>query len=537
MFTFLHGYSPDTWDAMVKAGLVRKNDGIRYCQSIDIDEELKFNNLAKKGGDFYNLIKERKCPLYIDRLQGGCYIEEYDYDEKLLDEYKEMLGDNFWGFQMHEWLSNYFGDANVKLKDIKAEDWTAENIEKFLFEKWPGSHIFLECMNLEEIVACGKPETAEQFYENMTAIFKKRQQAKGDLIPCDSYMLAYPFELSCGTKRIMPEVGAQTPDARIQICYARGMTRQEGKSFGVYYEPWGGKPFSACMYNSLKNEWGITEDNFPFKTAGHNGGSSRSLQKRIFLYGYLCNAAFISEEWGVYNTFLNCDDFTLSPYGLVKKEFIDFVEKYSDVGEKLTPMAAVLPSDLMVLDNIKKDNVYCGYPYEDEKLNKCKQGVRDIFAASTEMLGTEFKTLKNSDIPDAIDILNRNDEMLEKYDYLIDLTVEDDFAKKYNNICEIGNIQKVLRESLPCYVDGGLHWMVNKCTNGGYYLTVFNHSGVERTVEDGEKYLPEAEKTVVLTFKNKTTPKVCEGNGKLNEVNREYKLTVPAGDFAFIWFE
>ena len=135
MFTFLHGYSPDTWDAMVRTGLVRKNDGIRYCQSIDIDESLKFNNLAKKGGEFYNIIKERNCPLYIDRLQGGCYIEEYDYDENLLGAYREMLGDNFWGFQMHEWLSNYFSDINWKLSELSAEEWTAENIEKILFEK------------------------------------------------------------------------------------------------------------------------------------------------------------------------------------------------------------------------------------------------------------------------------------------------------------------------------------------------------------------------------------------------------------------
>ena len=536
MFTFLHGYSPDTWDAMVRTGLVRKNDGIRYCQSIDIDESLKFNNLAKKGGAFYNLIKERNCPLYIDRLQGGCYIEEYDYDENLLGAYREMLGDNFWGFQMHEWLSNYFSDINWKLSELSAEEWTAENIEKILFEKWPGPHIFLESMNLNEIVSYGKPATEAQLYNNMTAIFKKRLQEKGELIPCDSAFLAYPFELSCGVKRIMPEVGAQTADARVQICYARGMTRQDGKSFGVYYEPWGGDPFSSCMYNDLKNEWGITEDNFPFKTAGHNGGSSRSLQKRIFLYGYLSNADFISEEWGVYNTFLNCEDFTLSPYGQVKKEFIDFVEKYPDVGEKLTPMAAVLPSDLNVLSNVTNDDLSCNYPCADPKMAHYKQGIRDIFTSSTEMLGSEIYTLKNSNIPDAIDLLNRNDAMLQKYQYLIDLTGEEDFGTQYHNLCQISHIPQILKATLPCYVDGGLHWMVNRCDNGGYYLTVFNHSGVERSVVEGERYLPEATQTVTLTFQNGSIPKLLEGNGILTSSEGSYQLAVPAGGFAFLWF-
>ena len=44
---------------------------------------------------------------------------------------------------------------------------------------------------------------------------------------------------------------------------------------------------------------------------------------------------------------------------------------------------------------------------------------------------------------------------------------------------------------MPCTVDG-LHWFVNKRVGGGYYLTVFNNIGIERTVEKGEIRLPEA---------------------------------------------
>ena len=296
MFVFFHGYSPDTWEAMVKAGLIRENAGIRFCQSIEIDEELKFNNLAKKGGKLYELIKENRYPFYIDRLQGGCYIENYPYNEDLVKEDKEMLGEKFYGFQMHEWLSNYKSDAIDKLGELSEEDWTAKNIKKMIFDKFPGKYLLLECMTAEEMAEAGKPKNAEEFFENMTAVFEKRQKV-GELIPCDSSYLAYQYELSTGVKRLCPEVGAQTADARIQICYARGMTRRDGKSFGVYYEPWGGDPFSTCMYNE-KNEWAIGEkSDFPFRPVGPNGGSSRSLQKRVFLYAYLNNAQFISEEW------------------------------------------------------------------------------------------------------------------------------------------------------------------------------------------------------------------------------------------------
>lgn len=534
---FFHGYRPDTWDAMVKEGLIRENAGIRFCQSIGIKEELKFNNLAKKGGKLYEILKETKMPMYIDRLQGGCYIENYAYDKELLNEYKEMLGENFYGFQMHEWLSNYRFDALIKLKDILADEWTAENIKNALYEKYGRDHLFLEAMTLEEMVEAGKPETLEKFYNNMTTIFKKRQKI-GELIPCDSGFLAYEYELSNGVKRIMPEVGAQTPDARIQICYARGMTRGEGKSFGVYYEPWGGEPFSTCMYNS-KNEWGIGEDcDFPYEPKGVNGGSSRSLQRRLFLYSYLSNAQFISEEWGLYNTFSAGEEFKLSPYGQVKKDFLDFMDKYADVGDKVVPMAAVLPKELPVLNNCHSEGDFLGFPVESDKLAKAKRGVREIFASYEPMVGSEheIRPFKNTDIPDALDLLNRDDSLLKKYEYVVDLTSDCDFSEKHTNICEIKDICEKLRQILPCYVERGLHWMINECKNGGYYLTIFNHSGVMRSAEKGEYTLPEADKTVEITFKENARPALLEGNGELLCENGKYFAAVPAGEFVFIKF-
>ncbi len=538
MFVFFHGYTPDTWDAMLRSGLVGDTDGIRFQQSIDLPDELKFNNLAKKGGKLYNIIKERNCPLFIDRLQGGCYIDNYPYDPSLLEEYREILGDKFYGFQMHEWLSNYRSDANKKLAELSADEWTEENIKKTIFTKWPYKNLFLECMTLEEMAAAGKPLTAEQFYNNMTEIYKKRQKI-GELVPCDSAFLAYQFELQNGTKRIMPEVGAQTPDARLQICYARGMTRREGKSFGVYYEPWGGEPFSACAYNGAKNEWNMGSKDFPFQTYGHNGGSSRSLQKRIFLYGYLSGAEFISEEWGLYNTFLegtNLEEF--SPYGLVKRDFLNFVRKYDDIGDKLSPIAAVLPKELPVLDKITEPDSIFGYEIKNSRLAAIKNGVAEIFAMSVPMLGSEReqRALKNSDMPDAIDLLNRDDKMLKKYDYLIDLTFGSDLKDKFSNLCETKDIPDILRKLLPVYVDGGLHWMVNECKSGGYYLTVFNHSGVVRSVAEGEYTLPEAEKTATVSFKNDVSPSLLEGNAKFSKEDGVYRLTIPAGEFAFIKF-
>ncbi|MBE6762486.1 MAG: hypothetical protein E7551_09440 [Ruminococcaceae bacterium] len=535
MFRFIHGYLPGVWEAQVKAGLVGEDDGIRFCQNLMLKDEMKFNSLAAVGGELYKILSERKCVFYIDRMQGGCYIEDYPYDEELLRTYKEMLGENFWGFQMHEWMSNYRFDVFGKLGELSDDEWKKEQIEEFIYRKYPYPYLNLESMTSEEMADAGKPSGIKEFYRNITEIYKKRQKF-GQLIPCDSGFLAYPFEISAGAKRLMPEVGAQTPNARIQICYARGMTRKDGRSFGIYYEPWGGKPFSACCYHEdKKNEWGIGDSSdFPFETQGPNGGSSRSLQKRIFLYAYLCGAEFISEEWGLCNTFYDWKSFELSPYGEVKKEFLSFIRKFTDIGDKITQMAVVLPNDLMVLDNLDNDCMYCGFEVHSEKLAKIKQGLRDIFASSYPMLGNEQDTLKNSDIPDAIDILTEKDGDTGRYSHLIDLTFDKSFAERHENLCEIEDIKAVLQKALPCYVRGNAHWLLNECKSGGYYLTLFNHSGIDRTVEKGETQLPDAETTVTLELKRPLIPDLVCGNGVLRCDNGVYKVAIPAGGWAFI---
>ena len=166
----------------------------------------------------------------------------------------------------------------------------------------------------------------------------RQEITSGQLLPCDSVMMAPKLEFKLGVKRIMPEIGAQTPRAAIRLSYARGMSRAYKKSFGAYYEPWGGQPFTVCNYNADgENEWNIHGGEFPFESAGSNGGSSRSLQKRLLIYAYLAGAEFVGEEWGGYNTFYDLKDFTLSPYGKTKRLFLRFAEKYP-AGEFYSPM-------------------------------------------------------------------------------------------------------------------------------------------------------------------------------------------------------
>ena len=545
MFTYFHCYLPETWEAQVKAGLINEHSGIRFCESIDLKEENKFNNLARKGGDFYNLIKEKKIPFYIDRLQGGCYIESYDYDMELVEEYKSILGDKFIGFQMHEWMSNYKGDLK-KIWRNNCKEWNAEEIEKAIKREFDFPHVFLESMTLDEMVERGSADTLEKFVENSEWLFADRQKyTKGLLIPADSFYLAYNLEIKNGAKRLMPEIGDQIPNTRVQVAYARGMCKASNIPFGTYYEPWGGTPFSACCYQRDNlNEWNINDaSDFPFVTMGENGGSSRSLQNRMHLYSYMAGAEFMAEEWGMCNTFYDWKDFELSPYGKVKKDFIDFTEKYNNIGKPIAPIACVIPADLPALEGTENDvPVYMGYPVEGElaaKIKKERDGLREIFMKSGKMIGTETTRLLNGVYPDAVDIVNADFVKADDYEYLVDLTSDKEFAEiNKTKIIKVEEVLEKLNELLPIKVEGAVSKQFTKNDEGTVYMMLLNNSGIERSVANGEVKLPEATEKVTIDLKAMKNFTALETDGEYKVLeNGKIEVTIPAGGYFFASME
>ncbi len=540
MFTYFEGYHPRVWEGLVKNGFVRKNTGLRFCQNVMLPEELKFNNLARIGGEFYNIQKELDCPMYIDRLQGGCYIDDYPYEEALLEDYRSRLGSKYWGFQMHEWMSNLRSDVS-KVLDNGGTDWTAKGIAETILRVYPGKYLFLESMLAEELEAFPKPEGSQDIRRMAMWMYRDRIRRYKELVPCDSAFLAYKLEIENAVTpqhRFMPEVGAQTRDSRLQICYALGMAKAYGCEFGVYYEPWGGDPFSACCYNVCPedNEWALgLEAGFPFKTDGPNGGSSRSLQKRIHLYSYFSGASFMSEEWGMCNTFTGWQDFEVSPYGTVKKQFLDLTEKYPDPGVKLTPAAVVLPREMDVLDPIYQPDQLFGFPLTGEEaypVNKIKLALARIFAVTDPMVGTETVNLRNNAIPDGVDLIHSDAKTIGQYPYLVDLSGGQIPAQFHERIIPEEELAARVAQALPCTVTGSCHWMVTRRENGRYFLVVFNHSGVERTVKDGERLIPEAKTSVRICVKDDRKLTALEGSREIALHNGIYHLSVAPGD----WF-
>jgi len=541
MFTYFHCYLPETWDAQIKAGLVTEHFGIRFSQSIDVEKPLSFNILAAKGGELYRLVNRTGCPFYIDRLQGGCYIEEYPYDTKLVNDYRRMSGENFYGFQMHEWSSNYGSDLG-KLERGNCPEWTEKAISDTIYQQFPFPHLFLESMNAQEMAELGKPQNATEYIDRCKILFAKRQkQVQGDLLPCDSANLPFAIELQAGATRLMVEIGAQTTDTRIQIAYARGMAKATGKEFGCYYEPWGGDPFSACSYQrDGKNEWNIHSGvDFPFETKGEEGGSSRSLQRRLHLVSYMAGAGFISEEWGMCNTFYDWKDFELTPYGLVKKQFIDFTRKYNLIGTPVIPAAVVLPACLELLPSLQQPNLpgkYLGYPIDtgfQETLTRVMDGLRTVFRASGEMKGTECASLFNSTVPDAVDIVREDFFDSEKYEVVIDLTDNGKYSTMCpQKTCNPARLKQRLEALLPVTVQGFANSQLTRCEDGSFYLLLTNNSGVIRSVKQGEIYLPEAAEPVTVTVKQNRQLIPLEGPVPQKQADG-YHVVLPAGGYFF----
>ncbi len=537
MFTYYHCYLPETWDAQVKAGLIDEHAGVRFMHSSMANENDKFNVTAAMGTDFQKMMAEKRLPMYIDRLQGGIFFEEYDFDQELLDYYKELLGDNFKGFQMHEWMSNLASDI-LRINDCLEGEWTEKNITASLLKAHPYPMPFIEAQSAAEHEKSGNPKTYDEFYKAAYNMFLKRmQKCNNQLIPADSLAIAYKLEIDNGVKMLMPEVGAQIPNTRIQIAYARGMARTNGIPFGIYYEPWGGEPFSACCYQrDDQNEWKLGKAaDFPFITNGENGGSSRALQKRIHLYGYFAGAEFMSEEWGMCNTFYDWENFELTPYGKIKYDFLQLVKKYpkEKIGSPYTPIALVLSKDLSVLSTHHQGDDFFGYKLPNsikDKMVLARKGIKELLSNSVEMIGSETNIIINSDIPDCIDIIHEDNIEYGDYKYFVNLTASEKFEKEHR-CCKIEEVPQLLKELLPCSVDVGVHWFVNK-TESGWLLVMINNSGVKRTVEKGDEYLPEGDKQVKITLKDNKTLTALEGGEDLEFKDGKYTLTLKSGE----WF-
>ena len=117
--------------------------------------------------------------------------------------------------------------------------------------------------------------------------------------------------------------------------------------------------------------------------------------------------------------------------------------------------------------------------------------------------------------------------------YLIDMTGNFDFREKYPNCIAPEALEETLHALLPCRVDGGFHYLLNEADGGGYYLSVFNHSGIVRTKARGEEILESAAKTAVITPKDGLRLIPLEGNTDVAFADGAYRVHLGGGEWLF----
>ncbi|MBQ9920569.1 MAG: hypothetical protein IJO52_00140 [Clostridia bacterium] len=576
---FFHVYNENAFTGLEKNGLINKDTGFKIQHVFSMPEDKKFNKIAAKGGKLHSMIKENKIPFYVDRLAGGVTYHEYNFSKELINEYAALLGEWFLGFQLHESGSNR-RDSDwqkiLKLMGTKGP-YDAARLKELIispYAKMPDGTLLpaLSQDTPEQYAKMRYAETPSEYIEEMKELFtRKMSDVAGHILPCDSYYLASKLQNDIGISSFMPEVGCQIPQMRIEVALARGIAKQSGKTWGVYYECWrevrkDGQAFYSmpCFNSDPSNEWYLTQELHPddFTSYGKNGGSSRLLQNRIYHYALMAGADYFSEEWGLNCSYSDMTDYTLSDYGTLKKNFINDALNFRGI-KAVVPFAVVMPGKYSCIElrdmfepyeigDHRSEYMRCPLSNGDKAYYGHIEDVLKLIFSKTESLGNEDHVITNSRFPDVFDIIYEDapKKALESYKYLIDASQGGDFLKsnpeyahKTLKSADLESLEHTLRclikEVMPCYADG-LCWLVSHDVNGKRYFSIFNNSGNRRSLEAGDSIIPGTDKKVKITFKDSCAVKLIKqaaGKAELKKISdSEYCATRPSAGFALMEF-
>ena len=553
MLTFLHTYTADSFRGLIRSGLWRTGDGLKLMHKPAFRPPHDFNTVAVPGAPLERLLAELRCPFYIDRLQGGVGCDRrYPYDRSLLARYTELLGDRFFGLQIHEWASNLRSDQE-RISELFRKEGENEKDPAAWARLWARicsgeTPLFLEAYTAEEWKRRALPEGLGGFLRDAKALYALRARETGaPIFPADSYFMAPRIELENGARLLLPEAGWQIPNLRAQIALTRGMANAAGVPWGVYYECWQNTenagftiPFSL---REGQDEWIedlLTKANgaeLPPERREH-GGSSLSLAARAWRLAYFSGARYIAEEYGVCNTFRDLDDFTLSPYGEMKRGFLRFTEAFPDPGEPFVPVAAVLPKEMEIFDETLGGD-YLRYPFSDsacplppDRMRRYLAEMHALFGAPGHA-GNMGHVLKNGGLPAVCDLVYEDmPEALSRYDLLIDLTGKGELAKRYR-VADAAGAVRLLEELLPCRVGGGLFAAYNRLPDG-WFVLVMNNDGVFHDGFRPDVLLPEATVDTPLVLRGGLTAAKAAGDGALALSGNTYRVTLRAGEWLLL---
>lgn len=556
MIKFIHTYTEKSINTLLQSGLFKEGHGLKLMHKPEYTVPVDFNTVAKQGSALQTLLEKLSCPFYIDRLQGGLGLPvKYQYDKELLAYYKNSKSIDFLGLQMHEWASNFRSDQK-RIADLCKEqgiDPTGiqNNIDFWKKIKDGSLSLFLEAYSPDEWFSLPLSATRKDFLADCEDLYKKRTEENGGLIfPTDSYFMAFRTAIANQAKMLLPEVGWQIPNMRLQLAYTRGMANSAGIPWGIYYECWycneNGKFTIPYSLTDAPDDW---LESFGEQGYGHDlpiqkreyGGSSLSLMERAWVYAYFSGAQFIGEEYGICNTFRSVHSTKLSPYGETKKRFIELSERFVPEGELFKPIAVVLPAEMHMLDERLCPD-YLDYPCDEDSFFTKEYMLR--FIADMESIfgkngkyGNMGHTLRNGGIADCVEIIHDDmPQVLSSYAYLIDLTGKDELCEIYKNVVSIEEAKKIIEELLPVSISDSLHVTARK-GDSSWQLLLMNNDGILHKEFEPDVQIPEAVVSAKLCLKS-TRMKIekTEGTGSLCEECGEICVSLAAGEWIILTF-
>ena len=253
-------------------------------------------------------------------------------------------------------------------------------------------------------------------------------------------------------------------------------------------------------------------------------------------------------------------EFVLSPYGIIKKNFIDFARKVGKIKAKV-PFAIVLPTKYEVFEVGRKIedrefrqpwDIYLRTKLDAEDTAYFTHifDVKKYIYGRVNPIGNEGRTITNSRFGDLFDIIyaDAGQDVFSRYEALVDASPDSSFARSGNAgsvpvfettdlpAMEAG-IKEIAKKVLPCTVDC-LMWMLSDGEDGTQYLSIFNNEGNDRNPNTGDNISADADQRATVTFKDAGELKVVKSsneNIKLQRVDEKtWYVDMPATSFVIL---
>ncbi len=420
---FLHYADPRFLEGLRRHGLLA-DYGLRL-----LNTGLDTRPFGEKWSGSTMLADARRSgrPYYLDRLCGGMPYQSLAG----IDAVAGVLKDDprFLGFQVHEWGNTPFHDHRRIQEQVIAKGLPFSRESFSVFDRQVKGN-YLGGGDYDTYRGLFRPlNTVEDIDRYLDGYFSHYTEiTAGQVMAVNGYVQLYHKALRLGAKNVMAEIGNQVPLTALQIACVRGAARQYGKPFGVYYEPWGGTPFGGtCALDRspwfadtdlLKQDGAITG----FRV-GRQFGSSRSLHRRLLFYAWLAGATWCAEEWGTENYFANWDEYPLTDYGRVAKEFLDVSRRFPRP-EPIVLAAIVMPPGQFGIDvrvAAGRTDRICETLPADPFNRRMRQFATDILAARPTRWGEDAFNLTPSPWIGCFDVLSAEapPEMLSRYDIVV----------------------------------------------------------------------------------------------------------------------